>query len=337
MKLGIIARYDEGGLGTQTWEYARHLQPHAVLMVDVAPPRGEPVTERYSELGCELFWSHFPPDEAQVQVWRNFAAACDVVLTAEDCYLHEFPAMCEAEGTRLVMHANPELWHWGEQPPFDVWAPTSWLTHLLPGAQVVPVPVDRERCAPQDITEVRRIYHPSAPAMLDRNGTLLVAAALQHCKTRFELFVSGPEAPPQGSATVGNVTIWAWPHQREYWRMYQGMDALVLPRRYGGLCLPMQEAASCGMPVVATGVAPQKEWLHPELAMHEHEEQRQRMRGGMFSVWTCQPTDIARALDELVAGERLPEFRKASEEFAAGIDWADWRARYLELLGTTPA
>lgn len=333
MKLGIIARYDEGGLGTQTWEYARHLKPHAVLMVDVDPPRGEPVTERFSELGCQLFWSHFPPEDGQLQAWRNFAAECDVILTAEDCYVHEFPEMCAAEGTRLVMHANPELWHWGEQPPFDVWAPTSWLSQLLPDARVVPMPVDRERCAPQEFEAVSRIYHPSAPAMLDRNGTLLVAAALPHCKTKFELFVSGPEAPPAGSATVGNVTIWRWPAQREYWSMYVGMHAMVLPRRYGGLCLPMQEAASCGLPVIATGVAPQKEWLLPALALHEHEEQRARMRGGIMSVWTCEPTALAAAIDSLVSGEQLELGRKASEEFASSIDWQVWEPQYRELLG----
>lgn len=332
-KLGVIARYDEGGLGTQTWEYARHLKPHAVLMIDVSPARGELVPARFEGLGAELFWSHFPPEDGQLQAWRDFAAACDVILTAEDCYVHEFPEMCAAEGTRLVMHANPELWHWGEQPPFDVWAPTSWLAQLLPDARVVPMPVDRERCAPREITEVRRIYHPSAPAMLDRNGTLLIAAALPLCKTTFELFVSGPEAPPQGSARVAGVTVWSWPHQRDYWAMYEGMDAMVLPRRYGGLCLPMQEAASCGMPVVSIGVAPQAEWLHPALALPQHEEQRARMRGGMMSVWTCEPEALAAALDALVAGEQLPEMVKASEEFAAGIDWQVWEPQYRELLG----
>jgi imidazoleglycerol phosphate dehydratase HisB len=48
--------------------------------------------------------------------------------------------------------------------------------------------------------------------------------------------------------------------------MYAGFDAMVLPRRYAGLCLPMNEALMSALPVFMTDISPNdhilpKEWL----------------------------------------------------------------------------
>jgi hypothetical protein len=38
--------------------------------------------------------------------------------------------------------------------------------------------------------------------------------------------------------------------------LYDGFDAMVLPRRYAGLCLPMNEALISGLPVFMTNISP---------------------------------------------------------------------------------
>jgi hypothetical protein len=43
--------------------------------------------------------------------------------------------------------------------------------------------------------------------------------------------------------------------------MYNGFDAMVLPRRYAGLCLPMNEALLSGLPVFMTNVSPNNQIL----------------------------------------------------------------------------
>ena len=50
--------------------------------------------------------------------------------------------------------------------------------------------------------------------------------------------------------------------------LYKNFDALILPRRYGGLCLPMNEALMSGLPVIMTDISPNydilpKKWLIP--------------------------------------------------------------------------
>ena len=50
--------------------------------------------------------------------------------------------------------------------------------------------------------------------------------------------------------------------------LYSGYDAMILPRRYAGLCLPMNEALISGLPVFMTDISPNNlilpsQWLIP--------------------------------------------------------------------------
>ena len=46
--------------------------------------------------------------------------------------------------------------------------------------------------------------------------------------------------------------------------MYSGFDAMVLPRRYAGLCLPMNEALMSALPVFMTNISPNNAILPPK-------------------------------------------------------------------------
>jgi glycosyltransferase involved in cell wall biosynthesis len=49
-------------------------------------------------------------------------------------------------------------------------------------------------------------------------------------------------------------------NKKNYYDNYTG-GVLVMPRKYGGLCLPMNEAIAAGMPVIATDISPNNSWL----------------------------------------------------------------------------
>jgi len=61
-------------------------------------------------------------------------------------------------------------------------------------------------------------------------------------------------------------TVWTDIHDPQ--TIYALGDAMVMPRKYGGNCLPLNEALSSGMPVIMTDVLPNShllplEWLVP--------------------------------------------------------------------------
>ena len=87
---------------------------------------------------------------------------------------------------------------------------------------------------------------------------------LKHSKADYELVIKSQseiETSIKDSRLkieVGN------PDNRE--DMYDGFDAMVLPRRYAGLCLPMNEALLSALPVFMTDISPNNfilpaEWL----------------------------------------------------------------------------
>jgi glycosyltransferase involved in cell wall biosynthesis len=49
-----------------------------------------------------------------------------------------------------------------------------------------------------------------------------------------------------------------------YWDNYSSGDVLLMPRRFGGLCLPVNEALGAGMPVIMPDISPNNTWLPDE-------------------------------------------------------------------------
>lgn len=59
------------------------------------------------------------------------------------------------------------------------------------------------------------------------------------------------------------LSITEFQNKANYYDNYDG-GVLVLPRKYGGLCLPINEAIASGMPVIATDISPNNTWLPKE-------------------------------------------------------------------------
>ena len=88
----------------------------------------------------------------------------------------------------------------------------------------------------------RRFLHiVGKPAHGDRNGVMLLMYAMQRSRADFELVVKS-QTPLEPFLKDQRIT-WDSSAPDDQWRLYAGFDALIMPRRYGGLCLPMNEAS----------------------------------------------------------------------------------------------
>lgn len=340
-RIGLIARCDNGGLGNMTWEFHRHVRPDRTLVVRLGTEgRGTEYPERFTaghdgqrlDVRVTAGWP-----TAEELLW--LIDGSDVVYTAETTYSPHLPTMCARQKVRLVVHVMPELFGTDlldahREHGTVLWVPTTWRHATVHDASLMPVPVATDRLADVDVREVRTMLHVSAPAMLDRNGTELLKMAIPHCRERWTLLVQGPESP-SNPETVGSVLVRAaGPAPREYPDLYgPPVQALVLPRRYGGLSLPMQEAAACGLPVVTTNLAPQDEWVHPHTMVEAGDYNTATMKGGQVPVHRCSPERLAAVLDCLVADPPLArEAAAASRAHGEALAWTVWADRYREAL-----
>lgn len=337
MKLGVLVRAEERGLGIQTRAVADALSADRVLWVEPRPASWL----QHSDLFAHHKVTHVPwkrgwLPETQVREWLK---GLDVVYTAESDYDPRLPGWCDDAGCALVRHANPE-----QLSPDEVdaagstvwWAPTDWrLEHLPAGTRVVPMPVDAppmpgrgERHGP-----VRFVHSMGHYAEGDRAGTLVFAEALRKVAgpARVDVFcqdrrMSAVFKPSEGVLLRVNTR-----GVRDRWVQFAGKDVLVLPRRYGGLSLPSLEALAAGLVLVMPDCPPNGGWPGPKIEVAGWRPVR--MRCGRVQVCDPDPEHLRQVMDDLCRdADLLAGWRAESLAWAERNSWEALRPLWLEEL-----
>lgn len=322
MRLGVIARADHRGLGNQSWEVIRHLDPERVLVVRVPGSEAQgfaPDLDRYPNATVvTVDESNWTLPQAEVRDWLS---GLNVVYSPETLYDWRLAGWAKDAGCGTVVHANPEFFtHWktGAPEPSQLWAPTDWrLEHLPPETLVVPMPAPTDRF-PVKATGDSVLHIGGRSATGDRNGTDLVLEAARLTSRHITV------ASQSGVRRARGVTV--VPHTEQWWDLYAGHGILLLPRRYGGLCLPILEACAAGMVPIATDVTPNRAW--PIVPLPTHRGANIPLPAGTIQSYDTTPEAIVEALDNL-------DVDKARDNVNAWVEENSWEAlapRWLEAL-----
>lgn len=334
MSLGMIARADGGGLGALTWELWAHLKPERTLVVLADHTgRGPCQPERYDGVGDLRVTSGYPT-QADV-IWLTYGI--DILFSSECWYAPRGPGgrvlrRARQCGIRTVLQPMPEM-YLGHQADLMI-APTPWRMDVLPSyARFLQWPAATERFTQWEPRPVRTLYHITSGALLDRNGTQILLGACEWMHEPCDLLIRGAAEP--GPDKIGPVRIsWLSQQTGPYWEAWPAeADAFVMPRRYGGLCLPIFEAAALGLPIIATDLEPQRSWLPAAGLVQAHRHQTVRMLGGRFSVNACKANELARVLDRLVAEPAFAaSLAQDARRWAESIDWSVLQPEYERIL-----
>lgn len=336
MRLGLCgARADRRGLAAQTFEFARHMTPDRILGVE---DPGSP----------EPDWAAWPTRWGTVngrtsldaRIAGRFLAGMDTVWGAETFYMDRFCAVARQGDVKSVLHVNPEFWRFDRlnlPKPDVVLNPTSWLNDRV-GGTVFPFPVDRDRCRyvrrPEGDGPVRFLHVVGHPAMHDRNGTQTLLRALTLVRHPAVVTVKTQGALGGDVRVPAHVTLDVQEQDADdYWRLYDGHDVLVMPRRYGGQSLVMNEAASSGLAVVATDCEPQSRWLHPSGKVPVRRRRNFRSVAGPVPLMEADPRALAAVLDRLSQNPDVVAAMSAhSDAVAETISWKTLKPRFAALL-----
>lgn len=329
--LGLVARCDNGGLGTMCWEAWRHLQPAKTLVVRASGPAcGRPDPTRYQGGSGEVRTIQGSPTPADA-AWLT--SGVDTIYSAETWYGPYIRRAAQRAGVRMVLHVMPEYWLPDIKADLLL-APTSWMQP--PGSKLLPVPVAADRFTRREIRGVETLYHIASPDGHDRNGTQLLLSACRHMTQPCRLLMrgNGRRGPRPRSEQVGKVSVeWLPHHDGPYWEAWPQVDALVMPRRYAGLSLPIQEAAIQGLPVVTLDRPPESTWL-PEGARVPAKVAGPVVtwRSRRVDLWDAAPADLARTLDGLIGHpDRAAALSSASVQWADTLTWKHLLPAYREL------
>lgn len=329
MRWGLIARSEtDRGLGIQTQAMYENLQPDKTLLVLVPKsgfashpelyPDAEQVTLRI-EHGLGVL------DEATVRDWWK---DLDVVVTVETFYDWRLVEWAKADGVKTVVHGNPEFWMATNAQPDTWWWPTTWRLEHLPNGPVVPVPVpDHVPITAADPGGLLRAVHVTGNAMEDRNGTHIAITAMRRIPkdVQLDIFAQAP-VPNQHNMRIRTLKPVA-----DRWKIYAGQHVLVIPRKYGGLCLPVNEAMAAGLMVMMSDCTPNMSWpIYPLLSDPGKEV---KMQTGIVQMQEVSPNALANALKHCaVHPDIVAAYQERSREWANANRWSTLKGRYYDEL-----
>lgn len=314
MRWGLIARSEtDRGLGIQTKAMFDNLSPDTTLVVVVPGSGFAAHPENYPGSTIVKLDNHQLDEEIVRDWWKGL----DVVVSVETLYDWRLVEWAKADGVRTVVHGNPEFWMASNPQPDMWWWPTKWRTDKLPQGLIVPVPVERRLnvAAPLDDTNLRAV-HIAGNAMFDRNGTGILLNGMRQVPkgVKLHIYHQTPLARNFHSHIrhLGSVT--------DRWSMYEGQHVLVLPRRYGGLCLPALEAMSCGLVPIMPNCSPNFYW--PIYTVEGDLGREIQMQGGTIETYDAYTTQVANALKFFAADlRRLERYQTAVAEWVEYNTW----------------
>lgn len=330
MKLGIIARADQTGLGYQTRAYYKHLKPAKTMVVDISSLNGN---KQYPEWYPDgMFVNGFPNRSDIGQFLRDL----DVVLTAESPYNYELYSLARKQGIKTAVVYNYEFFDWFKYPEYPLpdllIAPSMWNYNVVDlfakkwGVQHTYIhhPVDREEFKYRLRVEPTFMHIAGKPAAYDRNGTFdyLEAHPTGRVITQSAELSNRIRRQYRYCRVIENVT--------EPRHLYELGNVLVFPRRYGGNCLPLNEALSCGMPVIMPDISPNNvllphEWLVPAQVI-EHFEPRT-----LIDIYKVDIQALSDKIEWFKNCDMIAESRRANE-IADSISWDTLRQMIIDRL-----
>jgi glycosyltransferase involved in cell wall biosynthesis len=331
MKIGLIARADNTGLGNQSRELAYMLKPDRILVIDSTFfMKNEQHFDWYDGFNHKIL-QRFPNSFDA----REFLAGLDVVITAETFYNSQFIVEARKMRVKTFLQYNYEFLEYLLEPfnpMVDVLvAPSLWNYDKVEALRKhklihLPPPTDGSQfnnIRKNNLKQTNKLLHiVGKPAVHDRNGTLSIIKAMDYVNKNISLVIKSQyEIEELENIENKNITI-DYNHYENAIDLYDGYDAMILPRRYAGLCLPMNEALMAGLPVIMTDISPNNTIL-PNKWLAKSEKIGEFKARAMIDIFEANPEDLADKINKLyekdISDEKVEAYEIGYNNFSYGV------------------
>lgn len=308
MRLGIVARSDNTGLGNQTRELVKMLNPDKILLINSRFfNQNKQHPEWYEKYNCQTTIKGFPTTTEISEFLKDI----DVVISCELFYNVKFVDLAKSRGIKTILQYNyefldylanprltlpdvlvaPSLWNFGNV--VDKFGDKAIVVHLPPPTDVNLFSGARE--INKSKTHKRLLHIAGKAAVKDRNGTNTIIEMLNYSIGDYELVIK-TQSQLDIKCNDPRLTIDA-SSPDSHQSLYEGFDAMVLPRRYAGLCLPMNEALISALPVFMTDISPNNKVLPNEWLFNSTKIDQLQTRT-MLDVYDGDPKMLAKLVDD---------------------------------------
>ena len=325
MKIGIVARCDQGGLASLSYDFWKHMPEITKELVVMVQQGGNNPYMYPKGIVCEGVPTLDKIDE--------FLADIDLVLIFETPYNWNILSLAKKRGIKTVLIPNYE---WSNpNPPLhpDLYLCPSLLDYDVYkkyNAKYLPIPVDR-KLIPFKLRKKAEtfVFNNGGGGTGGRNGMKALLEAIPMVKSDVQFIIRSQIEQP--IIEDKRVKI-EYGHLANRADLFKEGDVFLFPHMFNGLSLPIQEALSAGMPVVSTNIYPHNTYLPHEWLFDPDGFQKGRVNevAREIEVASLDPKKIAEKIDEY-ANKDITEDSKKANEIAEKFDWEILKDKYIEV------
>jgi len=327
-RIGMIARMCNSGLGTLSWEFANHLKPHKVLLVENGLFQTFP--ERYKEFNTK----EVPAHSTISKEYRDWLFEdTDIILSIETFYTWGIVPLAKEVGIKTVLITMLEM-----TPEIIPAKPDLFICPSLLDYRVIsepktylPIPLNAEKLVWRKRTKAKVFIHPASHGgMSGRKGTNLLLEAMGYVKSDIKLIIyTWKDISSQNEKVIIKKINF-----ENYWQIWREADVLVYPQDYNGICLPVQEAFASGLGIISTNIFPFNEYLPHDLLFEPDGFYNTRADSGLLEVEAAKidPKKIAEKIDEVASMDSIEKYSLIGKEWAEENSWNKLLPKYEKVL-----
>ena len=329
MNIGAIVRSDCTGLGNQSKEFFDHITCKA-LVVDVSKVN-QGMKQNHDWYPDSTVWYYTRAGRIPSDVQKHFLMGLDVLVCFETPYDYSIFGLAKLMGVKTILQLNYEFLEYPcKLPSPDLFAaPSLWHYPEIPDPKVyLPVPVAAEKFTARWM-EKTFVHVAGKPAVHDRNGTQVFLNCLKYVKSEINahLYCQTAVSVPAIPAHINLETHFG--NKENYAENYQG-GVMVLPRKYGGLSLIVNESLAAGMPVIMPDISPNnlwlpKEWLVPAIRTGSF------MCRKVVDIFEAESVALAMKIDEFCDGEFSVQQAEIATRMGQELYWAAMLPKYQQV------
>jgi len=329
-KIAFIARADNSGLGTLSREFARHLKPVKVLIVQNGVYQVFP--ERYSDFPNRIV----PSNKTMSQEDKDWLLdGADVLLTLETFYDWGIIKDCRARGVKTALYTMFEMTR-AELPMHpDLFICPSKLdveyfkeyNHVF-----LPPPIATDRIIWKKRERANHFIHVASHGGINlRKGTIDLLDAMKLVKSDIKMTIYTWRDFTCDDLRVEIKKV----EFKNYWQLWREGDVLVYPQGANGIALPVIEAMSSGMAVLTTDAFPFNEYVPKDLLFKPERSYKTVIFTGLMEVedYVMSPKNIAEKID-FIAGKDITEYSEYGRKWAEENSWDKLLPKYNEALNS---
>jgi len=325
IKIGIIARCDNSGLGRMALDFYNNLPVEKVLIIKASYQN---YPERFAN-GVDCLMGSPTLEEID-----RFLEGLDVIVAFEEVYNWNAFSRAKERGIKTVLIPMYEWMPYKLPIDPDLFLCVSKKDYdEMEGNKVyIPWPIDRSKVPFKQRTKAETfIFNNGHGGFMGRNSLneFLQAISLVKSDVKFKirsqvLFQS-----------VNDSRVEAEMGEMFYDNLWKEGDVFVFPHKFDGLSLPLNEAMSSGFAIITTDIYPYNEILPKELLIKPETTTRIKLtiKTRDIDAAIISPLEIAKKIDQ-IANQNITEYSNKSNELAEAWSWANLKNEYLKVFET---